>query len=606
MTESANSVDLIPIESKTRTIQTCFQQCLYEVPNFQREYSWSPDQLRDFWNDVVLAQSDLFFGSTVTWVSERRDLFNDTYSIIDGQQRLTTSAIILSVVRDAFYRVSEHAESVKNSDATTAKSQASATQRYLIATDDDGNSYPILKRSEPMFYEHIQNPSAIPSRAKWNSSAERIGEARSFFEKRVIDELGELSLDDQIERLKTIRANVLKARVIQVELTSEEDGFLIFETLNTRGTDLRLSDLVKNLLIRGGATSAPDRQAIADRWQRVVDRVQEAGAKPDVVDRFIWQSWNSRRSAVKVPELYKEISRFVGKDPTNYISYLEELEVDSFIYEWLEKEDIQPKSNTHDVRNAFAVPEFVDSIRALAIFNVSVANSTVLAIARKHHECQFVKQSQLIEVMRLVENFHFQFSALTNSGSTGGTRSRYNRFAVRLEAASSSEEVKDAISDLKSRLRDSLPARDQTEKAFRGLFYAPSLKLNQKQKSSSRKIFIAYVLMAFALSRKIIPAGQNLTSWSIEHIKPQTMGTGSSQDHVYSIGNLTLLTSELNNELGKAPLSAKMKSLRKGSAYFDSELESWEHSGVEFPSESQISERSSLLTSEALDQVWTL
>jgi hypothetical protein len=604
MPEAAASVELIPIESQTRTIQTCFQQCLYEVPNFQRPYSWSVDQLEDFWDDVVLAQGDFFFGSTVTWVSEKRDLFNDTYSIIDGQQRLTTSAIILSVVRDSFHKIAESTEADTSFDRSTAENQASATQRYLIATDDDGNSYPVLTRPERMFYEHIQNPSAIPSGAKWNSSAERIGEARRFFEDRVMKELNELSLDRQVEQLKLIRANILKARVIQVELASEEDGFLIFETLNTRGADLRLSDLVKNLLIRGGARGIHDRQSIAERWQRVADTVQDGRLNPDVVDRFIWQSWNSRRDAVKEPELFKEISKLVGADPNKHILYLQELEVDSITYKWLEDEDVQVQPKARGERNAFSVPEFVDSVRALAIFNVSVANSTVLAISRKYRETQHVKQAQLIEVMRLVENFHFQFTALTNSGSTGGTRGRYNRFAVRLEAAKSGREVADAISDLRTKLRASLPAREQAGKAFRELFYAPSLQLTQAQKIRARKTFIAYVLMAFAKSRKLLPAGQNLKSWSIEHIKPQVLGGDDCRDPVYSIGNLTLLTSALNSTLGNAPLSKKVEALRKGSAYFDSELDSWERSGDDVPSDTQISKRSELLSSEALDQVW--
>src|ERR1044072_6885430 len=139
--EETVSIDLIPIKSQTRTIQTCFQQCLYEVPNFQRPYSWESDQLADFWDDVVLAQGDFFFGSTVTWVSVTRDLFSDTYSIIDGQQRLTTSAIILSVIRDAFNKVAEHGRDVDGFDENTAISQGNATRKYLMATDDDGKSY---------------------------------------------------------------------------------------------------------------------------------------------------------------------------------------------------------------------------------------------------------------------------------------------------------------------------------------------------------------------------------------------------------------------------------------------------------------------------------
>jgi hypothetical protein len=604
--ESAASVDLIPIKSQTRTIQTCFQQCLYEVPNFQRPYSWTEDQLADFWGDVVLAQGDFFFGSTVTWVSETRDLFNDTYSIIDGQQRLTTCAIILSVVRDAFNEVFEEAQEVPGFDESLAGNQITTTQRYLIAADDDGNTYPILTRPEDMFYEYIQNPSAIPSGAKWNGSAERIGKARKFFEDHIISELNGLSLEKKIEKLKSIRANVLKARVIQVELASEEDGFLIFETLNTRGADLRLSDLVKNLLIRGGATNVPDRGAIAKRWDRVVDLVQDGSVNPDVVDRFIWQSWNSRRDAVKEPELFKGISRQVDASPAAHISYLSELEVDSSTYQYLEYEDVQVQSKKNGIRNAFAVPEFVDSVRALTIFNVSVANSTVLAIVRKYQESTLVKEAQLIEVMRLVENFHFQFTALTNSGSTGGTRARYNRFAVRLEAASTKAEVADAIADFKSRLQASLPARQRAEEAFRQLFYAPSLRLTQAQKIRARKLFIAYVLMAFAKTEKLLPAGQNLASWSIEHIKPQFMGTDNHKDPVYSIGNLTLLTSALNSELGNASLAKKIGSLRKGNAYFDAELESWASSGAEFPSDVQIAARANLLAADALDRIWKL
>ncbi len=560
----------------------------------------------DFWDDVILAKGDFFFGSTVTWVSEKRDLFNDTYSIIDGQQRLTTSAILLSVVRDAFSDVADKYDDVDEFDVEIAVTQAATTQKYLMAKDDDGKVYPILRRSDEMFYEVIQNPNAIPSGVKWNGSARRIGEARVYFEEKVLAAVKDLTPGQQVERLKSIRSNALKARVIQVELASEEDGFLVFETLNTRGADLRLADLVKNLLIRGGAKDSSDRKAIADRWDRLVDRVQLDRASTDLVDRFIWQSWNSRREAVKEPELFKEISRLVGGSPAAHLSYLEELEGDTETYEWLEVEHVQVQQKASGVRNAFAVPEFVDSVRALAIFNVSVANSTILAVARKYRETRLMKQSQVIEVLRLVESFHFQYTALTNSGSTGGTRSRYNRFAVRLEGANSVGDVAAAIEDLKVKLRASLPARTRAHQAFCSLFYAPLLQLNQAQKPRARKIFIAYVLMSFAKLEGLLPAGQNLATWSIEHIKPQSTASPDYNDPVYSIGNLTLLTGRLNSSLGDAPFSAKAEAFKKGRAYFDSELATWEASAVDVPSDAQVEARSQFLADEALDRVWNL
>ncbi|MFH8573363.1 DUF262 domain-containing protein [Streptomyces sp. NPDC017993] len=606
MSEAISSHELIPIKSQTKTIQNCFQQCLYEVPNFQRPYSWSQEQLTDFWDDVILAKGDFFFGSTVTWVSEKRDLFNDTYAIIDGQQRLTTSAILLSVVRDALSDVATKYFDVDDFDTDVAKSQAVATQKYLMAKDDDGKSHPVLRRPENMFYEVIQNPTAIPSGSVWNGSAKRIGEARAFFEAKVLAAVKDLTPNRQVERLKSIRSNALKARVIQVELASEEDGFLVFETLNTRGADLRLSDLVKNLLIRGGAADTKDRQAVADRWDRLINRVQADRMSADVVDRFIWQSWNSRREAVKEPELFKEISRIVGTSPAAHLSYLQELERDAETYEWLEAEHVQVQPKAAGVRNAFAVSEFVDSVRALAIFNVSVANSTVLAVARKFRETRLIKQAQIVEVLRLVESFHFQYTALTNSGSTGGTRGRYNRFAVRLEGAKSVGDVALAIKDLEEKLRASLPDHARAHQAFCSLFYAPSLQLTQAQKLRSRKIFIAYVLMSFAKLQDLLPAGQNLATWSIEHIKPQSKASANYRNPVYSIGNLTLLTARLNSSLGDAPLSSKIEDFKKGRAYFDPQLAMWEASATDFPSDAQIEARTRFLADDALDRVWKL
>ena len=177
---------------------------------------------------------------------------------------------------------------------------------------------------------------------------------------------------------------------------------------------------------------------------------------------------------------------------------------------------------------------------------------------------------------------------------------------MRFEEAKAKADVTEAIADLKMKLKASLPGREQADKAFRELFYAPSLRLNQAQKLRARKIFITYVLMAFAKADKLMPAGQDLRSWTIEHIKPQALGSDDYRDPVYSIGNLTLLTDALNNELGDAPLPAKLSALRKGNAFFDPELATWVSTGIDAPSDEQISKRASALAQDALDRVWSL
>lgn len=613
---SSASSELIPIKSTTRTVQDCFRSCLYVVPNFQRPYSWDIDELEDYWDDVVLARGDFFFGSTVTWESQSRELFNNTYSIIDGQQRLTTSAIILSVIRDFFTALAqtlEETESLDDSEEVKeireqAESQATNTQKYLMAVDDDGNKYPVIEREEPNFREVVQNPSAIPSGKKWNGSARQIGIAREFFEKRVQGRLDNMDHSHAVESLKAIRNNVLKARLIQVELTSEEDGFLVFETLNTRGADLRLADLVKNLLVRGGASENQDRTTISERWDRLVDRVQTVAGSMVAVDQFIWQSWNSRRAAVTEAELYKEILDLVAGAAGRHLAYLEELEFDSVTYQYIQDIDLVIEKSVLAAKSALKIPEVGDTLRALALFNVSVANSAVLAIVRKYEKTALLTKKDLLEACRAIENFHFQFTALTNGGSTGGTRGRYNRFAVELENATSRSAVRGSVQSFKVKLAGSLPAENDAKKAFIALFYAPENKrLTKAQKKRSRKLFIAYVLLRFAQDNKVIPAGQDLAAWTIEHIRPQSRASGEVQNAEYSIGNLTLLTSDANGDLGDGSFGEKRSGLKEYVPWRDSELTAWlEDDTKDELSPADINGRAQVLANIAIDSAWAI
>ncbi len=600
--------ELIPIKSTTRTIQDCFRVCLYVVPNFQRPYSWDIDELADYWTDVVLARGDFFFGSTVTWESESRELFNNSYSIIDGQQRLTTSAIILSVIRDAFLIVSK-SEGLADLDElrSQAKSQADNTQRYLITEDDDGKKYPVIERNEPNFKEVVQNPSAIPSGRRWNGSARQIGVAREYFEEMIQTALKDKPLPESIETLKSLRNNVLKARVIQVELTSEEDGFLIFETLNTRGADLRLADLVKNLLVRGGATEVEDRKTIAERWERLVDRVQTETGSMSNVDQFMWQSWNSRRPAVTEAELYKKILNLVGGSAQRHLEYLQELEFDSIAYQYLDDVGRVVDKSALGTNSALAIPEVAETIRALALFNVSVANSAILAVVRKYEETASMRKKDVVAACRAIENFHFQFTALKNSGSTGGTRGRYNRFAVELEEAPSAQAVQNAIVSFQVRLEGSLPTPNEAKEAFAQLFYAPDARLNNAQKRRSRKQFIAYVLLRFAQHYKTLTLGQDLTAWTIEHIRPQSSASGEVGCPEYSVGNLTLLTSAANGDLGGGDLAAKRHGLRSFVPWMDADLSAWiENEKKTEVAPGDITARAKALAHLAVDDVWAI
>lgn len=95
-------VTLQTIESKDVSLGDLFAN-FFVVPNFQREYVWGTDEVRQLLEDVHAeysdsdrnADSEYFIGTIVTYVGD-----DAVYQLIDGQQRMTTSYLVLCAIRD--------------------------------------------------------------------------------------------------------------------------------------------------------------------------------------------------------------------------------------------------------------------------------------------------------------------------------------------------------------------------------------------------------------------------------------------------------------------------------------------------------------------------
>lgn len=89
-------------KAESLTITELFQTATYEVPAFQRDYSWTKEQCEDLWGDIEnLVDGQVkahFIGPMV--VIRHGEKNQKNYLVIDGQQRLTTIQMIISLLRD--------------------------------------------------------------------------------------------------------------------------------------------------------------------------------------------------------------------------------------------------------------------------------------------------------------------------------------------------------------------------------------------------------------------------------------------------------------------------------------------------------------------------
>lgn len=270
------------IEMDELTLEDAFNEYLYHVPKYQRPYSWDEENLREFWDDTQMNRDGSYFlGSIVVYGARGESKKKSRLNVVDGQQRLTTALVFLSALRSKFCELGK--EDLAN--AVTA----------LIATKDRDNK------------EHF-----VLDSAQWSTWVERniqhrkkgviepggtiedgvIFEAYRYFAAR-LDELAEgfdftteAGRDGYVAKLSSARDAVLDAVFVQIGLDSEEDAFVIFETLNTRGMPLRLSHLFKNVLFRAIKGSVAE-DSDEKKWDEIRSRVEKPNSDYDL-DMYLY------------------------------------------------------------------------------------------------------------------------------------------------------------------------------------------------------------------------------------------------------------------------------------------------------------------------------
>lgn len=135
----------IPEPSRFR-IGALFQENNFLVPVYQRNYSWTNDEISDFWNDLndVIdgLRTNHFFGQIVTFKNDEK-----VQEIIDGQQRITTSALFLAALRDIANEMYRQKRSNLTEDAGDNLRDVRKTVSKLLRGENGNRAALIVEQS---------------------------------------------------------------------------------------------------------------------------------------------------------------------------------------------------------------------------------------------------------------------------------------------------------------------------------------------------------------------------------------------------------------------------------------------------------------------------
>jgi uncharacterized protein with ParB-like and HNH nuclease domain len=537
------------IKPVDRSVRQLLEAGFYTIPRFQRPYSWDQENVDDFWTDTITNEEpDYFIGSFVLY---RESEHSTNYFVVDGQQRLTTITILLAAIRNALDSL-EIKDLAKGIQKLIERENLESQYQYVLQTE---TSYPFLQ-------EYIQKHSKPELDAAATQEQEALELAFRYLTLKVEAVLNAVDIDPQIQkknkskekqqRLVRMRDSVLRLQLIVVELTNEDDAYLIFETLNTRGKDLGVSDLVKNHVTRLLRPKNKGVDVARDKWKKLRSEFDASAADIDL-NSFLYHSWLSRKPYLGKERLFKAIKTSVLN--SNATEYLDALLDDAVFYRALFEPNAQKWMPTER--------DISQSLRALNIFRVIQPVPMTLSILRSYKSGKLTL-SQAKSILRDMENFHVQFTAVTAQRTGGGTAKMYAATAEELAVASSKDRSAQILKTFKQKMRERIPSLEEFTANFREIGFHSS---NTKQKS-----LVQYLLRRFDETQRSDPL--DYASMTIEHIAPESpIGKTSAIEEVGMLGNLILLPEKINAKLGNQPFTQKIAILKSSKVPLDPILE---------------------------------
>jgi uncharacterized protein with ParB-like and HNH nuclease domain len=581
-----------------------FSNYKYVVPRYQRPYTWTEDQAADFWTDLIDGSSSYFIGSIVlNYAFQSRD---NIIEIIDGQQRFLTATIFMAVIRDIADKV------IFNRD------MANRIQNKCIAFEDrrGRQTYRIVPgdSTKAFFESNIQKfPSDIDIILSSIDDSKKKGSKRKsrkfyyqkeekkiftnyrYFKNQIENELDSdnyKSKEEKTEYLQSLWDRIATIKAIWIKIESEEDAYEIFETVNARGVDLSIADLLKNLIFKNiPSTAVNTKDKVKDKWALIEDNIKETNMD---MSKFLRYYWLSKYSFITEKKLYKEIK----KEVKDYKKFLNELHDASKWFFKLLKGSID---DWKDIPQGKTIYKRLEGIRLMGVTQCYVL---FLSLMRNRDKIKH----KLSSIFGIVENFTFIYSTISNLPGNK-VEKIYSRYAIEIENATALED-KTRINKMNSiflKIESSLISIKPQYEHFKAGFMGIAYKNNEK----TRKI-IGYVLSNInSYYEKTDELIIDFLKVNIEHIYPQKPSKECREQHkhvknIQKLGNLTLLSKKLNEKMKNKPIKGKMDELKKSQLAITKKLVKKLEANNCSWSDKEIEERQEELARIAYEEVWKI
>ncbi|MGL2687011.1 DUF262 domain-containing protein [Helicobacter pylori] len=572
------------------TLDGVIEKGVFEIPSYQRGYAWQERQLKDFWNDLehVSKLGDKFhYMHSLTLRELENEFESSAFEIIDGQQRLATSLILLGLL----------AKITQNKDP-----------KYSLINLEPILSYKYYGLNEA--FRAIMEEEKDLERFKTSFYAKNLIDAHAFFKEKISD--------TPMETLEKMFDVLTKKMLFSVaELNDNRiDPFSSFETINNRGKDLSTLELLKNRLhfvahkICDGKKLETLQNEINDTYTRIYYDLRQFkddhlegflkhfvayyyGENSKFKERLLDTAFDAHKKYHSSYDEYEKINDLLfylsySSKVWNFLHTLDEKAI-TLIFNDNKKLEIEITPKMHDLLDKM---RRLNALSGNAFLPLLLSLLTIQLVGRSANEQPYTTK-ELEGLLEYLERFGFLVY-----GVAGKNTAKNEWIELSFEAFRAYRYGEENIAI------ENLPTLEKSFFNRQGNSALELLEESIHSKKNTEKWYqwgkaLNYLLYEYELHHNPeTTLNFDSSIESIEHILPQKPDQGYSTKEkswaknphiVHALGNLLLISKNANSSLSNKPFEEKRKQYLKGS-YGEKEVAKNASFGV-----AQIKERSEKL-----------
>lgn len=572
-----------PFEIEKKNFASLLDSFVFEVPDLQRPFAWTPVQADDLVRDVLGLVDELkanpdrhpqpqhFIGTIVTITTGARS------RVIDGQQRLTTTTLLLGLVGVALDQLQTKVNKLKDNHPQKAGLNYRVgsllakvkDMLFTIPYDPVGNTVqlkdlrfsPSPEVSKTFFSLVTGGDGKVDPNEKLPAS--QLREIAKILNKDLIREktrFADLEEAAQIDHLQRVLEAVTKHLIfVWVDTKSSSAGYQLFESLNATGKPLNVLDLLKVWML-AVLEGTPQASQVGSQF-RELSNDDDKEAKEFLIDYYRAKTFsNSGKPSDK--ELSLVVRGRLFKDANVPIQYRSDsVQADTIedriaghvamMTKWQ-----NPWRDLRDGKIPYStgVKPF-DAERYSLLVKDVLKHS--LAIPLFMQAAEHLPVDQFGKLVHLIERVFFRYKTICG-GPVSALEKEYQS-ATRILDTNRTLDLNVFANSLSQIVGEYAPDQVFEIQLQEKLVYG---------KQSARLNYFLQTLDLYEANPKPARVAQKDLRFTLEHINPQNPGTAQplSDELLHCMGNICLLTFEENLLLGNEDFGTKKSKIRNGFA----------------------------------------